>query len=895
MKCRKCARERPADAISCPSCLTPQVSLTTALPIAEQSFTVNRDLPRDWRFLPGTVLAGRYRVIALLGRGGMGEVYRADDLELDQAVALKFLPSELAGDARRRQLLRREVRTARRIVHPNVCRVYDIGEVDGDPFLLMEHIDGEDLATLLRRIGRLALPKALQIARQLASGLAAVHEQGIAHRDLKPANLMIDGRGQVRITDFGLASLADPSRRQLTGGTPSYMAPEQRRGERASERSDLYALGLVLYELSTGQRPDLSARQETPAPIRPMVDLEPALERAISHCLEPDPEQRPASARALVAMLAGEDRSPAQISAARDAPTATLSAAPHRWPAAPALVLALATGLAIITLVGDDLLRGGGQMARGVAEALDRVVALPGDSPAPPASSQPRTDSPASARSAYDLYLEGRYLWNQRTETGLRQALDLFSRAIEIDPEFALAYSGLADAWILLPIYSDPPVSDDQARSHARRAARRALELDDSLAEAHNSMAEVLIRYDDWPRAEAEFRRAIELQPSYPTAHHWYGAHLMSHEGRSREGIRELEYARLLDPASQAILSMLARAYHSVGRYEDAIACFREVERLGQWAYLPTAQARTLLAVRQFSEAAEMLEAAHRDPGFSLDGWALWTEARHLASDHGAEIGPARLARQRYPQRHLALRLEARGLAALGRIEEVRRRYSEILSLPVGPGTGSSLCWIADELRFHGYPEAGREIYRLSADRLLAYSAEERQEDPGWLLDATHALAGAGRMEEAAELRQRILALPRQRWPALGLDERLRLETAGLLAAQRGERDAARRSAKLLATLGDSLPPGRHWVSKARIETQLGNYGAAVKAMERALASGLVFDLEIHSDLFLEHLEHDTRYRELLRRYNLPVSAPRSTLLSTPQSTVTVQASATRS
>src|SRR5437016_10755863 len=176
----------------------------------------------------------------------MGVVYRADDLTLGQAVALKFLPDDAARDEALVERFRNEVRIARRVSHPNVCRVYDVGDVDGHTFFTMEYVDGEDLASLLRRIGRLPHDKALDIARQLCAGLAAAHSLGVIHRDLKPANVMIDGRGTARITDFGLAALADEAHRGEMSGTPAYMAPEQRSGGEVTARTDLYALGLIL-------------------------------------------------------------------------------------------------------------------------------------------------------------------------------------------------------------------------------------------------------------------------------------------------------------------------------------------------------------------------------------------------------------------------------------------------------------------------------------------------------------------------------------------------------------------------------------------------------------------------------------------------------------------------
>jgi len=278
------------------------------------------------RFLPGTMVAGRYRIIGLLGRGGMGEVYRADDLKLGRPVALKFLPTVLERDESRLQRFLNEAKVALRVTHPNVCRVHDIGEVDGHHYLSMEYVDGEDLASLLRRIGRLPKDKAIQISRQLCAGLAAAHDEGILHRDLKPANVMIDGRGRAKITDFGLAGLAEEFRgAEVRAGTPGYMAPEQLAGKQVSVRSDLYSLGLVLYELFTG-KPAFEAstpaellrleQQTTPTSPASLVDgLDPAVERVILRCLEKDPVQRPASALAVAAALPGGDPLAAAIAA----------------------------------------------------------------------------------------------------------------------------------------------------------------------------------------------------------------------------------------------------------------------------------------------------------------------------------------------------------------------------------------------------------------------------------------------------------------------------------------------------------------------------------------------------------------------------------------------------
>lgn len=270
--------------------------------------TVTHPVPAGQvHFPPGAVLAQRYRIVHFLGRGGMGAVFRADDLLLDQPVALKFLPAGATASTSALSRFRNEVRTARQVSHSNVCRVYDIGEAEGLTYLSMEYVDGEDLASLLRRIGKLPQDKGLQVARQLCAGLGAAHDKGVIHRDLKPANIMLDGKGQVRITDFGIAGVAEQIR-DVQSGTPAYISPEQLAGKEVTARSDIYALGTVLCELLTGKRPPLQ-------PADPgSTALEPEVERVIQRCLDPDPQMRPPTALAVSAALPGGDPLAAALS-----------------------------------------------------------------------------------------------------------------------------------------------------------------------------------------------------------------------------------------------------------------------------------------------------------------------------------------------------------------------------------------------------------------------------------------------------------------------------------------------------------------------------------------------------------------------------------------------------
>jgi len=313
------------------------------------------------RFVPGSIIASRYRVVSMLGRGGMGEVYRAEDLRLNQSVAIKFLPPEIDRDPHKLERLHSEVRLARDIAHPNVARVYDIGESNGEHYLTMEFVDGEDLASLLRRVGRPNPEKAVEIARQICAGVGAMHDRGVLHRDLKPANIMLDGHGRVRIMDFGLALRSGPD--SSTGvvahaaGTPAYMAPEQWTGGTLTVATDLYAIGMILHELFTGRtavagksledfrRWHLSTPAESLSDSMALAD--PALERIIVQCLAKDPARRPPSALAVASMLPGGDPIAAAL-AAGETPSPEMVAAAGR---AERLSTSAATGLAISLLV----------------------------------------------------------------------------------------------------------------------------------------------------------------------------------------------------------------------------------------------------------------------------------------------------------------------------------------------------------------------------------------------------------------------------------------------------------------------------------------------------------------------------------------------------------------
>ena len=363
-ECKSCGTALLNGSASCPNC-----DATVAMPASVRPSPQPSDsgisrmrvssIPDEGRFIPGTLVAGRYRIIGLLGRGGMGEVYRATDLTLAQSVALKILPEEAAANQSLLERFHAEVRIARQVSHPNVCRVYDIGEADGLPFISMEYVDGEDLGSLLHRIGRLPSDKALDVARKLCAGLNAAHERGIIHRDLKPQNIMLNKRGEVIIMDFGLAAVAQElSGSEARSGTPAYMSPEQLRGVSVTAKSDIYALGLILYELFTGQRAfeaasaaELIRLQESsgPASITHFAaDVDPGVERVVLRCIQPDPAARPATALAVAAALPGGDPLAAAL-AAGETPSPELVAASGKTEG---FAPRYATPLLIVSLLG---------------------------------------------------------------------------------------------------------------------------------------------------------------------------------------------------------------------------------------------------------------------------------------------------------------------------------------------------------------------------------------------------------------------------------------------------------------------------------------------------------------------------------------------------------------
>ena len=602
-----------------------------------------------------------YRIVGKLGEGGMGVVYRAEDVRLGRPVALKLLAPHLAGNALARRRFEAEARAASALDHPNICALYDVGETtDGGLFLALAFCEGETLREQLDR-APIEAARALAIAAQIAEGLALAHDKGIVHRDVKPANVMVRPDGLIKILDFGVARLERDA--ALTAptdsvGSPAYMAPEQIASARVGPGADLWALGVVLYEMIAGRRPfEGDGLHETlhrvltytPPPlheIRPGVH--PEVSRLVAHALAKDPAARCASARELatelrrvaaggtdatrtVAPSAASGRTTAPVPAAQPSPSLAVlpfsDLSPERdqsWfceGLAEELITALsevsglrvasrastlqfrdqdpratAEKLQVGTLLTGSVRKAGNRLrittqlvevADGSVLAssrydhdLDDVFALQ-EAIARAAvetvlarigrrATAPRVHRPTASIEAYNLYLKGRHHWNRRTATAFHIAIPLFEQAIEIDPEFAAAYVGLADIHLQLALFG--AVHPHEAAERGKELCRRALDLDPENAEGRTTLATIHAFNDwDWGRAEAELRSVLAGNPDCTKARQALAMYVLAPLGRFDDAIAEVRAALAVDPISIPLTISLGFVLPFARRSEEAL------------------------------------------------------------------------------------------------------------------------------------------------------------------------------------------------------------------------------------------------------------------------------------------------------------------------------------
>lgn len=718
--------------------------------------------------LPSGARLGHYEILAPLGAGGMGEVYRAKDTRLERDVAIKVLSDELAADSESLARFDREVKALAALSHPNILTIHDFGVEGGVTYAVMELLEGEPLSAAIER-GPLPADRAIEVAVDVVEGLEAAHSKEIIHRDLKPENIFITREGTAKILDFGLArhQTAGPKAKDfgetasefsttwgIVVGTIGYMSPEQVRMEPLDGRTDIFSFGCVLYEMLTGDRPFgrrsagetfAAILKEDPPGLRTRgKGVPPALDRIVRRCLEKDLARRYPSARDLAADLKASSAKPGRASISlprlldrprvktyvtiaglfavallavlflytRRAPIRSLAVLPFansggdpnidylcdgiteelinnlsRLPGVKVMsrasvfrykgrnadpraigsdlrVPAIVTGA--VTQHGDDLAVSaelvdthdssqiwGQQYNRrlsdlsSIQEQISTAISeqlslrLTGEQKLQLAKRQ--TDNPE----AYQSYLKGRYYWNKRSQEGFVKAIEHFRLAIDADPAYGRAYAGLADCYALQGNFG--LLAPRECMPKAEAAARKAIEIDEGLAEAHASLGGIRNWYDwDWPGAEKEFKRAIELNPNYATAHHWYSLYL-TEMARHEEAVAEIRRAQELDPLSLVISAGVGWALYGARQYDRAIEQFRKT-----------------------IEMEPAFQLSHEYLGDTLDASGNLSAA---VSEYEKSVALA-------PHSPIALSSLGRAYARAGRIEDARRILAELEQPP---------------------------------------------------------------------------------------------------------------------------------------------------------------------------------------------------------------------
>jgi serine/threonine-protein kinase len=595
-----------------------------------------------------------YTIIEKIGSGGMGEVYLALDTKLNRKVALKILPPHLCQDEECRKRFTREAQAAAILDHPNIAAIYEVGEHQERPFYSMQVVEGQSLRDVIA--GKdLPIDRILEIGIQVCEGLQAAHDKGIIHRDVKPSNILLDSHGRVRIVDFGLAAIRGSEHLTRTGstlGTIGYMSPEQVRGQEIDHRSDLFSIGIVLYELITKQNPfkrDSEAAtlkavsDNTLHPVaRYRADVPEGSQAIIEKALEKRAELRYQTAADMaadlrrvtegitairpdkkryqsIAVLPFVDISQEKdqeyfcdgiaeelingLTQLRELKVAARTSA-FQFRQSDRDIRAIGQELRVAAVLEGSVRKAGNRLRISVqlvnvkdgfhlwSEKYDRdqndIFAIQ-DEIALKIVEKLRLQLLDSERNqlvrrhtdnkeAYNLYLKGRYFWNRRYEGGLFKAIECFQQATEEDPRFALAYSGIADSYNILGVYS--LIQTKEAYTRAKSAAKKALEIDETIAEAHASLGWIRMWYDwDWQAAEKEFRQAIRLNPNCATAHQWYGFYLALIKGQSSDAIAEFRRAQELDPLEIITNATLGWVYFFAGKYDEAIRqCRKTIE-----------------------------------------------------------------------------------------------------------------------------------------------------------------------------------------------------------------------------------------------------------------------------------------------------------------------------
>lgn len=719
-------------------------------PVFDKALEIISD---DHKRLIGKVFNSRYKLIEFIGRGGMGAVFLAEDAQLKRRPALKIIDAAVFGQTEHIRRFEREAIAASKISHPNVAHIYEFGREGDFYFIAMEFVEGKTLRELIEE-EKVEKNRALKIISQIAEAISAAHHEQVIHRDIKPENIIVGKNDLVKVLDFGLAktngrnesddgvSLLDASVLETSPGmifgTTAYMSPEQVREQKPDERTDLWSLGVIFYELLAGRRPfegatrnDLIAsilKSEPEKISKKDARISSKIEKLIFKLLEKDREKRFRTVDALLDELENRGgKTPVKtvvksryekiLGLARDHKILTsvvivtflfgTSGAIYKYSTNNQEITDTANrqirSIAVLPFVNESNDADKEYLSDGLTELfINRLSQLPdltvkarnsvfrykgrefnsktaGDELAVQAvllgriserdgamkinlelvdvatgnqiwgeqyhyktnaligfQSEIVQDVSNKLRSrlskkdeknltkihtknsaAYEDFLRGRFYWSKRTEKDLQKSIEHYEQAVALDSEFALAYAALADSYVLLSGYA--VTTPQESFPEAKQAALKAIALDDSLAEAHTALAYVLFNFDwNFEESEKEMRRAVELNPNYSTAHHWYGNANLLAMGKFDDSIKSLERAHELDPLSLIINADLATSYLYSGNYERAAAQYRKTLELDEnFHYARTYLGRTLMMQGKYDGALKSFETAYalgRDP-----------------------------------------------------------------------------------------------------------------------------------------------------------------------------------------------------------------------------------------------------------------------------------------
>jgi serine/threonine protein kinase/Tfp pilus assembly protein PilF len=670
-------------------------------------------LDGEMELKPGQVIF-HYELLELLGSSGMAVVYKALDKKLDRPVALKFLIHQTKVDDKEKERFFQEAKTASSLDHPNICTIYEINQTpQGRVFIAMAFYDGETLKDKIER-GPLSLKESLHITRQTCLGLEKAHAKGIVHRDIKPANIIVTTDQVVKILDFGVAKFQREARMTSPGtviGTPGYMAPEQASGKNVDHRADIWATGVLLFEMFTAHLPFEGESEmavmyaivnEKPLSIEDFRPLDSTrLQKIIDRVLEKDPNHRYQKMEEFIADLDSFDKKPLLSTETRKVVAAVpevpaiavlplIDLSPDRdqeyfcdglteeiinalsrvkemkvisrnsafqFKGGNLDISQIGRRLGVQKVLEGSVRKGGNRIrvtvrlinvsdgfliwADDYERELEDIFAIQDDiSRAVVDKLKIKLIETSETQllkkytenfNAFSTYLQGRFHWNKRTASSLEKSIEYFKQAIELDPQYALAYAGLADAYIVLGLYGryEPP----EVMPLASEAATRALDIDERLAEAHISEGCVEAVYQwDWVSAEKQFQRGIELKQEYAVGHHWYAINYLTPLGRYEEAQSSIQKALELEPASLVINSTMGLVHYFSRDYHKAIEKLEKTLQMDQdYPVTHFFLGRALVQVSRYSEAMEHFQKALKFYGDSTNMLATFAHAATLA------------------------------------------------------------------------------------------------------------------------------------------------------------------------------------------------------------------------------------------------------------------------